>query len=624
MVRNAWYDGRNRTFRILPVPHQSLVPVRIAVLFLFLFSVPAEAQQSPFLLDPDRFVTYVQESADFWRTSHDPVHGGFFTHVGRNGQVLTSRGTNKDMLTQSRNLYAMVRAFQMTGDPSYLDLADSAFRFMTEHAWDTGSGGWFNGLSTTGAATDPNAFKQAFFQHYALLGPLALAEATDDSTAWRWVNQGLDYLDTVLWDAAAGREGYFDRVSRTGSFRTGKSFNATVDALTTHALSLAMTQAETRFQDRATALSDQILERLVPTMPDQAIGFAEKYDTNWSVLPDERLSIMGHVLKTAWVLARLHHMKPDPARLDAAVMLADHVLERGYDHEFGGPYKDYDRITGTMQLWGLQDSTKAWWQMEQAFTSGMELFRLTGQERFLDMADGTLDFYMAHFVDPVYGEVFADRTRRGDAIPQWGDHKGDGYKAGYHSVEFGWYGYLYGQLTSLPNRNAGLAHVYYRIEARSEARALGLHPLESGSGTGEPYHIVSVTLDGLPWSAFQSRERILEIPAGVEGTFRVTFGTDQSVAVERQETPTSALSAVWPNPVHGRAHVALELEQDAEVDWRVVDMLGRTVRSSPSRRMPAGRQEWQLPTEDLSPGVYAVVVVRDGRRETRSFVVLEP
>jgi mannose/cellobiose epimerase-like protein (N-acyl-D-glucosamine 2-epimerase family) len=598
--------------------------VRIALFLLLLVTFPSRAQQSPFLLDPDRFVTYVQESADFWRTSHDPVHGGFFTNVARNGQVLNSRGTNKDMLTQSRNLYAMVRAFQLTGDPSYLDLASSAFRFMTDHAWDEESGGWFNALSTSGSPTDPNAFKQAFFQHYALLGPLALAEATDDSTAWRWVEKGLGYLDAVLWDATSGREGYFDRVSRTGSFRTGKSFNATVDALTTHALALAMARDDARYQVRLTALSDQVQDHLVASMPLQAIGFAEKFDTNWSVLPDERLTIMGHVLKTAWVLARLHSMHPDPARLDAAMMLADHVLERGYDREFGGPYKDYDRITGAMQLWGLQDSTKAWWQMEQAFTSGMELYRLTGEARYLDMADETLDFYMTHFVDPVHGEVFADRTRRGDPIPQWGDHKGDGYKAGYHSVEFGWYAYLYGQLTTMPRRLPGLAHVYYRVEARSEVRSMGLHPMESGAGSVEPYHIVSVTLDGSPYTAFRSTDRVLEIPAGVGGTFRVTFGTAQSVATEHPERPQSNLSAVWPNPVYGQAHVALELEQDAEVGWQVVDMLGRTVKASPVRAMSPGRQQWHFPTDDLTPGVYSLVVLQDGRREARSFVVLRP
>ena len=76
-----------------------------------------------------------------------------------------------------------------------------------------------------------------------------------------------------------------------------------------------------------------------------------------------------------------------------------------------------------MMLWGISDTTKAWWQMEQAVVAGMELYRTTQKSEYLEMADETLDFFMAHFQDPVYGEVYADRTRYGDGIPQWGNRR---------------------------------------------------------------------------------------------------------------------------------------------------------------------------------------------------------
>ena len=572
------------------------------------------AQNSPFLQDPDLFLPYVKESADFWRGVHDPANGGFFTNVSREGQLITSRGTNKDVLSQSRNLYAMVRAFQLTGDESYLDLAWSTFDFMTEHGWDETYGGWFNALSTNGSVQNVNAQKTAFIQHYAVLGPLALAEATDDSTAWLWVNKSMDYLNDVLWDPTPGREGYYDWVSRTGSFRTAKSFNATVDALTTHALTLWMLTDEEAYRVRLNELADNILDRLVPSMDDQAIGFAEKYDTNWGVVADERTTIMGHVLKTGWVLGRMNELLPDPRLLEGAQTLVDHVMANGYDHEFGGPYKDYDRLTGEMHLYGLADTTKAWWQMEQAFTAGMALYRETRQQEYLDMAAGTVDFYMEHFVDPVYGEVYADRTRRGDDIPQWGDTKGDGYKAAYHSVEFGWYGYLYGHLIL----NFTPATVYYRIQEQDADRVIRLAPIE----WQDDYAIGTVVHDGQTWNGITNDGRSLDIPAGTGGLFEVTFYPRGLVATESLQPIETNLTGIWPNPARHQATVGFDMALPGPASWTLVDALGRSVQSGSSTWLQMGSHTWSVDTSQLASGVYTIVVTHQKGREAASLVVL--
>lgn len=597
-----------------PKSSHRLVCAVSALLVFCAFNVTA--QQSPHLQNPDLFIPYVQESADLWRGVHDPANGGFFTNVSREGNLITAWGSNKDVLTQSRNLYAMVRAFQMTGDESYLDLALSAFQFMTDHGWDNTHGGWYNGLFSNGSVQNANDFKTAFVQHYAVLGPLALAEATDDSTAWNWVNRSYEYLDDVLWDATTGREGYFDRVNRSASFKTGKSFNATVDALTTHAIALWMLTGQDAYRERLEELTDNILDHLVASMPDQVIGFAEKYDSNWLALVDERITIMGHVLKTAWVLGRMHAILPDTRRLEAARSLADHVLEAGYDHEYGGPYKDYDRTTGDMQLYGLSDSTKAWWQMEQAFTSGLELYRLTGEQAYLDMADETISFFMTHFVDHEYGDVYSDRTRRGDGIPQWGDHKGNGYKAAYHSVETGWYGYLYGHLTL----NHTTARIHYRFDAREESRNIRLAPLENESSNG--YAIRQVFRDGAPWTQFDPVSNTLHIPAQTDGLFLVEFDQASAVATEQIQRDEQHSLEIWPNPAQEHATVQLRSDRPGLVSWMLIDALGRTVRSTSDEWKSTGVHEWNLASRDLAAGVYTLVVTHGQAVQSTRFVVL--
>ncbi|NNF57255.1 MAG: T9SS type A sorting domain-containing protein [Rhodothermaceae bacterium] len=579
------------------------LPRLFVLLALAAIAAPVWAQvdvQSPFLDDPDLFIDYVDTNASFWLDVYDDTRGGFYTNVSRDGEVITAWGTNKDVLTQSRDAYAMVRAFQLTGNETYLTYARGALDFLYTHGWDSAFGGWFNRLTETGGVIDINGQKTAFIQHYALLGPMAYVEATGDAVDRAWLDQGMAHLDEHFWDDRTDLFGYYDRTSRTGSGPTDKSFNATVDAITTHALQLYLLTGEDRYRDRLLDLAANMQDRLVASMPDQAIGFAEKYDADWQPLANERLTIMGHVLKTAWCLGRLHEVLGDPSYLADAELLAQHVLDRGYDHEYGGPYKDFDRITGEMQLFGIPDTTKAWWQMEQAVTAGLELYRQTADPQWLTMADETLGFFMTYFQDPVYGEVYPDRTRYGAGVPQWGDHKGDGFKAAYHSVELGYYAYLHATLF-VHNAEATL---HYRFDAQPEARTIRLTPL---AVRDDRLRLSAVLLDGQPYADYDADTRTLTLPANVGGLFTVGFENTAPVANEPATAPLAfALEAPAPNPFADQTRLTYTLDATSPVRLSVFDLLGREIAVLAESEQAAGTHTALFDARTLSSGVYLV------------------
>ena len=559
--------------------------------------------ESPHLQDPDLLLDYVTTNADFWLTdAYDGPGGGFYTNIARDGSVNVAWGTNKDVLTQSRDAYAMVRAFQLTGDEAYLDAARSALDFQYAHGWDETYGGWFDRLGESGQPLDPNASKSAFIQHYALLGPMAMVEATGSSDDRVWLDEGYGWMQAHLWDADAASFGYYDRVNRTGAIGEGKSFNATVDAFTTHALQLYTLTGDTAYGHRLDALAANVLDHLVASMPDQAIGFAEKYSVSWQPLSNERVTIMGHVLKTAWVLGRLHALRPAPAYLGAAEALAQHVMDEGYDHDLGGPYKDFDRVTGEMILWGLPDTTKAWWQMEQAVTAGLDLYRHTENAAYLTMADETLAFFMDHFQDPVYGEVYADVTRYGETIPQWGNlFKGDAYKAAYHSIELGYYAYLYGKMFV----HGEPVTLHYRFESGPEARSIRLNPLEAAVGE---VVIASATWAGEDFTDFDAETRTLYLPAEAEGRFTVTFapGATTSADPVAEAVAPAELAAPYPNPTNGDAHFGFMLAAPGTIRLAVYDLLGREVAVLVDGPRAAGPHAARLDGADLPSGTYLV------------------
>jgi mannose/cellobiose epimerase-like protein (N-acyl-D-glucosamine 2-epimerase family) len=485
----------------------------------------------------------------------------------------------------------------LTGDEAYLTWSRRALEFIYRNAWDAANGGWFQDLNENGVPASPGGTKSAFYQHYALLGIAASVEATGDTSDWRWLLQGVENNESRLWDSGESTFGYYDSAQANWSARWAKSFNATVDAITTHALHLYLLTGEEHYRQRLADLRRNILERLVPSMDAQAIGFAEIYQSDWSANGSQTMTIMGHVLKTGWCLARLHEVDPDPADIPAAEKLVQNVLAKGYDHAFGGPYKDYDRTTGQMLMWGQADTAKAWWQMEQAVTAGLMLYELTGNESYLTMADGTLDFFMRYFVDRTYGEVYSDRSRYGALM--WNDAKGSSGKAGYHSTELGYYVYLYGTL--LLRKEPATLH--YRFAPLLEPRAIRLSPLAYGPGK---YRVRSVLKDGAAYAAVDNDARILTLPAGVGGHFTVTYEPvgATSVAAAGALPTEAALEQNYPNPFNPSTLIRFSLPRGADIRLSVYDLLGREVALLSQGETSAGMHEVRFDAPGLASGVY--------------------
>jgi mannose/cellobiose epimerase-like protein (N-acyl-D-glucosamine 2-epimerase family) len=98
----------------------------VLIIFLFVLYSITFAQYtptSPYLQDPELAIGYSDSCANFWLQTWDNSVGGFYTNIDRYGNLISGWGTNKNMLTQSRNAYGLVRAYMLTGDTTYLNSA---------------------------------------------------------------------------------------------------------------------------------------------------------------------------------------------------------------------------------------------------------------------------------------------------------------------------------------------------------------------------------------------------------------------------------------------------------------------------------------------------------------------
>ena len=550
---------------------------------------------SPYLQNPTLAIGYTDSCAQFWLQTYDYASGGFFTRIDKFGNNI---GTNKHMLTQSRNIYGMVRTYMLTGDTNYINLAKDALNWMYAHAWDGTNSGWFQELDINGNPINPTADKTAFFQHYALLGIAAYYEATGDTVAFNWLMKGYQHLENIYWDNRINHLGYYDKASFDNQNTWDKSFNATVDAITTHLLYLYLLSEDTDYLLRLEELAAEIIDHMVASMPQQAIGFVERYDSDWNWDNNETMTIMGHILKAGWCLARIYQLSPFPSLLNSAEILIQHVWDNGYDHEYWGPYKDFNRVTGEMLMWGLPDTAKAWWQMEQAITAGLQMYDITKESWYLQMADETINFYMNYFVDHVYGEVYADRTRDGGIA--WNEEKGSDWKAGYHSIETGYYTYLYGSL--FYTYEPVTLHYYY--EPLDFNREFLLTPL----AIKDTNLIISQVLqDGQSYANFDPYNRILNLPSGEGGHFEVIYETAITDLASEQYALVEdfKLYQNYPNPFNPGTNISYQVPVRSYVSLKVYDLLGSEIITLVDEIKEAGsHSELFIVNSSLPSGVY--------------------
>lgn len=580
------------------------LPMKLALIFLsvIFFNSTILSQYSvtsPYLQDPNKAIGYVDSCAKFWLPTWDQSKGGFYTNIDRFGNLISNWGTNKNMLTQSRNVYGLTRAFMLTGDTLYLHYAEKALDWMYKKAWDTVYGGWYQELNINGGTVNRTAEKTAFYQHYALLGIVAYYEATRDTTAWNWLRKGYEHLETKFWDVRTSYKGFFDKTAYTGLNPANKSFNATVDAITTHLLYLYLMTGEEIYRTRLSEIAENIQQYFVGALPSQAIGFVEKFNSDWQWNNNETLTIMGHVLKTGWCLVRLYKtLGPNDSWLASSQLLVNSVLQKGYDNMLGGPYKDFNRITGVMQMWGLPDTAKAWWQMEQAIVAGLMLYDQTKEIKYLRMADETTNFYMKYFVDHTFGEVYADRTRYGGFA--WNEAKGNRGKAGYHSTETGYYIYLYGNLL-LKNQPVKL---HYRILPADSSRTLKMTPMAIENNR---LIISEVKKDDAPYLSYNPSERTISLPAGEGGDFEVTYMpviTSIAEKIPSSEPSHFKLFQNYPNPFNPSTTIRYSIDSPDNVLLKVYDAIGNEVAILTNGIMPAGTHEVIFDGSHLSGGVY--------------------
>jgi hypothetical protein len=133
---------------------------------------------------------------------------------------------------------------------------------------------------------------------------------------------------------------------------------------------------------------------------------------------------------------------------------------------------------------------------------------------------------------------------------------------------------------------------------------------QSLSDTDFSTRIVALSGDQVPtWFSDQGTPAI-----------RLTMDSDPT-GVEELEALNVSLDQNMPNPATGITTIQFALEEALDVDFQVVDNMGRIVYSERMGKLVPGQHQIVLDASEFAPGIYQYALISEGRRSTKSMVI---
>ena len=429
--------------------------------------------------------------------------------------------TRQETDTISRLIYGFASAYLLTGDERFLEAAEKGSDYLREHfcAVDTVEDTcyWYHavdfaetkGRKILGSKMPdvpgmrrprPTGTRErkmlssefgddfdaipAYEQIYALAGPTQTYRITGDPRIRQDIDRTLNMFAKHYRDHEGG--GYFShvdpitfdpRAESLGRNRARKNWNSVGDHAPAYLINLLLATGE---QEHAEMLIDTAAT-ITARFPDydNSAFVQEKFHEDWSADREwgwqQNRAVVGHNLKIAWNVMRVHHLKEDPRYVQLAEKIAELMPKHGGDPQRGGWYDVVERSLQpgqTVHRFAFHDR-KAWWQQEQGILAYLILAGSLKRPEYLKHARESAAFYNAFFLDHDSGAVYFNVLANGMPYLLGTErNKGSHSMSGYHSFELC---YLAATYTNLLITKQPL-DLYFKPRRAGQGRCLSVAP----------------------------------------------------------------------------------------------------------------------------------------------------
>jgi mannobiose 2-epimerase len=323
----------------------------------------------------NQYLPIVRHGVDYLsNTLWDKQYGGFYWGLDDRGHISPMFADGrKHLYGMSFCLYGLAAAYQATGDPQTLALAQETFRWIDTHAHDARNGGYFELLTREGKVIE------------------------------------------------AGTDPVLEQNPPAGFPIGYKSMNTHIHLLE------SFTQLYEVWKDDT--LRQRLEELLAITRGNVCVepGVMNLYFTNeWRAIPDH--DSYGHDVETAYLMIEAAEVlgRPHDAQTERmAKMLVDHALAFGWDETYGGFY-------GEGTTFGRPENTmKDWWVQVEGLNALLLMHEKYGQQNshYFKAFQQQWNFIKNRQIDSQFGGLYAGVQRNGSPTDY---SKAQIWKAAYH------------------------------------------------------------------------------------------------------------------------------------------------------------------------------------------------
>ena len=519
----------------------------------------------------DWWIKQVTQLGDFYLDAEfgaGPIDfGRYRTNLTLTGDKQRSGRQETD--TMSRLVYGFATAFMMTGDDRFLEAAEQGTQYLRDHLrFEDRSEGvvyWYHAVDLQDDGSEQKVLASEFGddydaipcyeQIYALAGPMQTYRVTGDPRILEDAKATIRLFDRFFKDRSEAG-GYFSHIDpitlsptadSLGHNRGRKNWNSVGDHAPAYLINLYLATGAQEYAD----FLEYTFDTVCAHFPDyvESAFVQEKFHEDWSKDQNwgwqQNRAVVGHNLKIAWNLMRMHSLRPKDGYEALARKIAGLMPEHGMDKQRGGWYDVVDRVLKDGQRFHrfAWHDRKAWWQQEQGILAYLILNGVLGDDEYLRIARESAAFYNAWFLDVDSGGVYFNVLANGHPYALGTERgKGSHSMAGYHSFEL-----------------AYLAAIYTNLLIMKEPMDFFFKPQPGGFADGKlrvqpdilppgSIRISDVWIDGHAWSDFDAEGLVVTLPEG-----------HGAIKVRVRITPSSVrFSADMVGVEGGLATVALE------------------------------------------------------------------
>jgi len=364
---------------------------------------------------------------NYWiNNAIDKENGGFY------GKILSSgikvKDASKGAILNGRILWTFSAGYNFTKNVKYLETADRAFNYFYDYFFDKKNGGVFWELDHKGNPI--NTRKQAYAQGFAIYGLSEYYKASGNEKSLQVAQELFWTIEKNFLDKEFG--GYIEALSENWSpledMRLSVKDANEPKSMNTH---LHLLEPYTNlYRYWKNPLLAESIRKMIRIFLDKIIDkrtahFNLFFDMDWTV--KSAIVSYGHDIEGSWLIAEAAEELEDEKLIEEAnqmaIRMVDVTRDEGTDKDGSIFYESEGKHL---------DTDKHWWPQAEAMVGYVNAWKITGDKKYLDLAEKVWDFIALHIIDHELGEWFWRVDI--DGIPYTADEKTGFWKCPYHNT----------------------------------------------------------------------------------------------------------------------------------------------------------------------------------------------